>query len=64
MQVVLMQYIRNYGIVQVLTLAATYAVTAWLGLWLAIPPGYATAIWPASGLASGHSWSISGRRGT
>ena len=46
-----MQYIRNYSIVQVLTLAATYAVTAWLGLWLAIPPGYATAIWPASGLA-------------
>jgi signal transduction histidine kinase/CHASE1-domain containing sensor protein len=32
-------------------LAATYVVSARLGLWLAIPPGYATAVWPASGLA-------------
>jgi len=37
--------------VPVLTLAVAYAVAAWLGLWLAIPPGYATALWPASGLA-------------
>jgi len=37
--------------VPVLTLAVAYAITAWLGLWLAIPPGYATALWPASGLA-------------
>jgi signal transduction histidine kinase len=35
----------------VLTLAAAYAVAAWLALWLAIPLGYATAIWPAAGLA-------------
>ena len=32
-------------------LAVAYAVTGWLGLLLAIPPGYATAIFPASGLA-------------
>jgi PAS domain S-box-containing protein len=32
-------------------LAAAYAVTGRLGLLLAIPPGYATAIWPPSGLA-------------
>jgi signal transduction histidine kinase/CHASE1-domain containing sensor protein len=37
--------------VLVLMLAAAYAVAAWLALWLAIPPGYATAIWPAAGLA-------------
>jgi len=35
----------------VLTLTVVYAVAAWLGLWSAIPPGYATAIRPASGLA-------------
>ncbi|MSO54907.1 MAG: hypothetical protein EXQ90_07300 [Rhodospirillales bacterium] len=32
-------------------LALAYAVFGWLGLQLAIPPGYATAIFPASGLA-------------
>jgi signal transduction histidine kinase/CHASE1-domain containing sensor protein len=37
--------------VSVLMLAAAYAVAAWLALWLAIPPGYATAIGPAAGLA-------------
>src|SRR6266540_571624 len=37
--------------VPALSMVAAYAVTGWLGLWLAIPPGYATAIWPASGLA-------------
>lgn len=42
---------RLPGVVSMLTLAAAYAVAAWLGLWLAIPPGYATAIGPASGLA-------------
>jgi signal transduction histidine kinase/CHASE1-domain containing sensor protein len=38
-------------VVPVLMLAVAYAVVARLGLWFAIPPGYATAIWPASGLA-------------
>ncbi|MEG3145148.1 PAS domain S-box protein [Sphingomonas sp. RT2P30] len=31
--------------------ALAYAVAGWLGLRLAVPPGYATLIWPASGLA-------------
>ena len=32
-------------------IAAAYAVVGRLGLLLAIPPGYATAVWPASGVA-------------
>lgn len=32
-------------------LAAAYFVTGKLGTFLAIPPGYATAIWPPSGIA-------------
>ena len=32
-------------------LAAAYYGTGKLGLMLAIPPGYATAVWPASGIA-------------
>ena len=51
MQVVSLQHTRLRCGVSVLTLAAAYAVAARLGLWFAIPPGYATAIWPASGLA-------------
>ena len=35
----------------VLVVAAAYCVTGRLGLLLAIPPGYATAIWPPSGIA-------------
>jgi PAS domain S-box-containing protein len=30
--------------------AAVYAVAARLALWMAIPPGYATAVWPAAGI--------------
>ena len=51
MQVVPLQHTRLRCVLPVLTLAAAYAVAARLGLWFAIPPGYATAIWPASGLA-------------
>src|SRR5262249_29982236 len=51
MKVVPRQRTRLRCVVPVLTMAATYAVAARLGLWFAIPPGYATAIWPASGLA-------------
>src|SRR5712691_1194794 len=51
MKVAPLQCTRLRCVVLVLTLAAAYAVAARLGLWLAIPPGYATAIWPASGLA-------------
>src|SRR5215510_4806799 len=51
MQFVPFHHTRHHGVVLVLTLAVAYAVAAWLGLWLAIPPGYATALWPASGVA-------------
>ncbi len=30
-----------------------YTLTGYLGLWLAVPPGYATSIWPPSGIALG-----------
>src|SRR5262249_30317397 len=51
MQVVPLQHTRLHCVVPVLTLAVASTVAAWLGVWLAIPPGYATATWPASGLA-------------
>jgi signal transduction histidine kinase/integral membrane sensor domain MASE1 len=35
----------------VLAFAAAYGIAGRLSLWLAIPPGYATALWPPSGLA-------------
>jgi diguanylate cyclase (GGDEF)-like protein len=37
--------------VRVAILAAGYTLTGIVGLSLAIPPGYATAVWPASGIA-------------
>jgi signal transduction histidine kinase/integral membrane sensor domain MASE1 len=37
----------------VLALAVAYAIAGKLGLMLAIPPGYATAVWPPSGIALG-----------
>ena len=37
--------------VRVVILAAGYTLTGIVGLSLAIPPGYATAVWPASGIA-------------
>ena len=36
---------------KVLVLAAAYFVTGKLGMLLAVPPGYATCIWPPSGIA-------------
>lgn len=36
---------------RLLIVTAAYAVSGRLGLLLAIPPGYATAVWPASGVA-------------
>ena len=36
---------------RVILVAAAYFITGRLGLLLAIPPGYATAVWPASGIA-------------
>src|SRR5919109_48343 len=42
-----------HTLVLVLGIAAAYCVTGRLGLLLAIPPGYATAVWPPSGIALG-----------
>lgn len=39
------------AILTMLGLAVAYAMLGWLSLLLAIPPGYATAIWPPAGLA-------------
>lgn len=39
------------SVIIVLTVTATYFVSGRLGLQLAIPPGYATVIWPPSGIA-------------
>ena len=38
--------------VRVIILAAGYTLTGIVGLSLAIPPGYATAVWPPSMLRS------------
>src|SRR5687767_10997572 len=37
--------------VRIVILAAGYTLTGIVGLSLAIPPGYATAVWPPSGIA-------------
>jgi diguanylate cyclase (GGDEF)-like protein len=37
--------------VRIVILAAVYTLTGIVGLSLAIPPGYATAVWPPSGIA-------------
>lgn len=37
-------------------LAAAYALTGRLSLMLAVPPGYATALWPPSGIALAALW--------
>ena len=39
------------GVVPVLLTAATYALAGWLALLLAIPPSYASPLWPAAGIA-------------
>lgn len=41
----------SYTVGLILAVAAAYSITGKLGLMLAIPPGYATAIFPASGVA-------------
>src|SRR2546429_6637117 len=38
-------------LVELIAIAAAYYAVGRLGLLLAIPPGYATAVWPASGIA-------------
>ncbi|SOE17128.1 PAS domain S-box-containing protein [Hoeflea halophila] len=41
------------GLARILLVAALYFISGRLGLFLAVPPGYATIIWPASGIALG-----------
>ncbi|HET9953775.1 MAG TPA: CHASE domain-containing protein [Polyangiaceae bacterium] len=41
----------RFRLIGIFALAVAYFVTGRLGLLLAIPPGYATAIWPPSGIA-------------
>ena len=38
-------------LLQIIGLTGAYFITGTLGIFLAIPPGYATAIWPPSGIA-------------
>ncbi len=45
------QIVRRGG--EILALSLAYFVTAQLALLLAIPPGYATPIWPSAGIALG-----------
>ena len=42
-----------HTLMMVLGIAGAYYVTGRLGLLLAIPPGYATPVWPPSGIALG-----------
>ncbi len=42
---------RPHYLVIIMALAAMYYITGRLGLLLSVPPGYATAMWPPSGLA-------------
>ena len=51
MEIVALKRTLLHYVVPVLTLAAAYGIAGRLGLLLALPPGYATALWPASGLA-------------
>jgi len=44
--------LRSYAwLLHIAGLTAAYFITGKLGIFLAIPPGYATAIWPPSGIA-------------
>ncbi len=51
MQVETPRFVHPPSISTMVVVAAAYCVTGRLGLLLAIPPGYATAIWPPSGIA-------------
>ena len=44
-------YLQTSVIRNIAILAAVYFIAGWVGNSLAIPPGYATIIWPASGIA-------------
>ncbi|MET0660831.1 MAG: ATP-binding protein [Steroidobacteraceae bacterium] len=49
----LVPHLLQLRALRILSLAAVYLITAKLGLLLAIAPGYATAVWPPSGIALG-----------
>lgn len=53
--------VRTY-LLKLTALIALYVIGGAIGLTLAVPPGYATIIWPASGLAIGmlilHGWRL------
>lgn len=42
---------HKHTLLLIIFLAVAYYIAGWLGLLLAIPPGYATVFWPASGIA-------------
>ncbi|WP_202295737.1 CHASE domain-containing protein [Mesorhizobium sp. 131-2-1] len=48
-----MQRLLSHALAKIVVVAALYYLTGQLGLLLAVPPGYATIIWPASGIAVG-----------
>ncbi|TIW68972.1 MAG: hypothetical protein E5V56_03990, partial [Mesorhizobium sp.] len=48
-----MQRPLSHALAKIVAVAALYYLTGQLGLLLAVPPGYATIIWPASGIAVG-----------
>ncbi|TIW74346.1 MAG: response regulator [Mesorhizobium sp.] len=48
-----MQRLLSHALARIVAVAALYYLTGQLGLLLAVPPGYATIIWPASGIAVG-----------
>lgn len=48
--ITLHRFLRLY-VVRIIAIALAYYVTGRLGLLLAVPPGYATAVWPPSGVA-------------
>jgi hypothetical protein len=50
MEIVALKRTLFHYVVPVITLAAAYAIVGRLGLYLAIPPGYATILWLPSGL--------------
>src|SRR5690349_11572716 len=43
--------IQRRDVLGIALMAAAYYVSGRLGLLLAVPPGYATAVWPPSGIA-------------
>ncbi|WP_163833826.1 CHASE domain-containing protein [Spartinivicinus ruber] len=47
-----LQIIKDYFL-KIFVLAVSYAVIGYFSLWLAIPPGFASPVWPPAGVALG-----------